>query len=180
MPKFKFFHLFELPILYYIDVNRLRSKYFELAKQLHPDYFSQNTEAEQAQKINESAELNLAFKTLSSDKLRLEYLLQCFDFLGASLENQTEIQPSPSFLTEMLELNEELIDASEENIHSLQQKISALEQEKEKEIQKILLAFDQAKEIQNKGDELKKVIQPYLELKYILRAKENLSMFASS
>jgi hypothetical protein len=80
----------------------------------------------------------------------------------------------------MLELNEELIDASEENIHSLQQKISALEQEKEKEIQKILLAFDQAKEIQNKGDELKKVIQPYLELKYILRAKENLSMFASS
>ncbi len=178
MSKFKFFDLFELPILYYIDVSELRSKYFALSKQLHPDYFSQDTAAAQAQKINESAELNLAFKTLSSDKLRLEYLLQCFDFLGPALENQTEIQPSPSFLMEMLELNEELTGASGENIPSLQQKISVLEQEKEKEIQNALQAFDQAKETSDKARELKKVMRPYLELKYILRAKENLPTFA--
>jgi molecular chaperone HscB len=172
MSKFKFFELFELPIVYYIDVKELRSKYFARSKELHPDYFSQSTEAEQAQRINESAELNLAFKTLSSDKLRLEYLLQCFDFLGPSLENQTEIQPSPSFLMEMLELNEELGQAGGENIYFLQEKISVLEQEKEKEIRNALLAFDQAREIADKAEELKKVIRPYLELKYILRAKK--------
>ncbi|MCS6903836.1 MAG: Fe-S protein assembly co-chaperone HscB [Bacteroidia bacterium] len=169
-----FFQIFGLPLRYFIDTQELRNKYFELSKTLHPDFFTQSSPQEQEQKLAEAAQLNLAFKTLSSERLRLEYLLQYFGFLDSALQNQTEVQLSPTFLMEMIELNEALETATSDELSFLKEKLKRLEQEREELIQKILLNFDSIEENSLKKQELKKVLLPYLELKYILRTKENL------
>jgi len=97
-----YFLFYQLPLQYKIDLSGLKAKYFEYAKQFHPDFFTQDTQS-QGKALEISAINNRAFKILNNAISRLQYLLELKNISLA--ENSTLPQ---SFLMEMMELNEQI------------------------------------------------------------------------
>ena len=105
-----YFELFEIPVQLKVDKRSLYKKYIELSKQNHPDYFATKTEAEQSQALEISALLNKAWKTFQNPDETIKYVLK----LKNLLEEEEKYQLPPAFLMEMMEVNEELMDAKME------------------------------------------------------------------
>jgi len=59
-----YFELFDLPVQLKVDRHGLPSKFFELSRKYHPDFFVNGTEEEKASALELSAMLNKAFRTL--------------------------------------------------------------------------------------------------------------------
>ncbi len=70
-----YFALFDLPRAYAIDAHYLKSKFYELSRQFHPDFYTDKTDTEKELARDNSAYLNTAFRTLSDPIKRAEYLL---------------------------------------------------------------------------------------------------------
>lgn len=103
-----YFELFELPVAIKIDKALLSEKYFALQKKFHPDFFTQETEFEQAEALELSSQVNKAFKIFKTEDETLKYLLQLKDIL----EDEEKYQLPPDFLMEVMELNENLSENS--------------------------------------------------------------------
>ena len=103
-----YFELFELPVTIKIDKALLSQKYFALQKKFHPDFFTQETEFEQAEALELSSQVNKAFKIFKTEDETLKYLLQ----LKGILEDEEKYQLPPDFLMEVMELNENLSENS--------------------------------------------------------------------
>jgi molecular chaperone HscB len=99
-----FYALFGLPVRPVVDTSQLAKKYFELQRQSHPDFFSQDSEAEREAALERSASVNKAFTIFKDEYRTLEYFLQ---LKGVITENEKYELP-PDFLMEMLELNDQL------------------------------------------------------------------------
>lgn len=102
-----YFELFGIPVQLKLDAPALRQRFFELSRQFHPDYFAQADAGAQAHALEQSALLNKAYKTLTSDDERLRYVLQ---EKGLLLPDE-KYALDPAFLMEMMELNEALPEA---------------------------------------------------------------------
>jgi molecular chaperone HscB len=111
-----YFELFELPVSLQIDKNILSKKYVALQKRYHPDFFTQETEYEQADALEKSSQVNKALKTFKSNDETIKYVLQ----LKGLLEEEEKYQLPPDFLMEMMDLNEELSSDSQEQISKLE------------------------------------------------------------
>ena len=104
-----YFKLFDLPVGFKVDAKLLRRRFFEKSREAHPDHFVNSSSDEQEGALQSSAELNTAFKTLNDEDLRMQYLLQQ---KGLLIPDEKFALP-PSFLMEVMELNEELSEAQE-------------------------------------------------------------------
>lgn len=111
-----YFELFNLPVTLKVDKSQLTKKYFELQKQFHPDFFTQASEDQQADALEKSSMLNTALKTLKNEDETLKYIL----LQKNCLQEDEKYQLPPTFLMDVMELNEDL---NEETI----QKIEAFE-----------------------------------------------------
>lgn len=111
-----YFELFNLPVTLKVDKSQLTKKYFELQKQFHPDFFTQASEDQQADALEKSSMLNTALKTLKNEDETLKYIL----LQKNCLQEEEKYQLPPTFLMDVMELNEDL---NEETI----QKIEAFE-----------------------------------------------------
>ena len=120
-----YFELFELPVSLKIDQEKLSSKYFELQKKYHPDFFSQGTEYEQEEALEISSQLNKALKIFRQEDETIKYVLQ----LKGLLEEEEKYQLPPGFLMEMMELNEELSDDSPAKIAAIQKELHTVVQQ---------------------------------------------------
>ena len=116
-----YFELFDLPVSFSVDKKLLSERYFELQKKYHPDFFSQETEYEQAEALERSSEVNKAFKTFKNEDDTIKYVLQ----LKGLLEEEEKYQLPPDFLMEVMELNENLSDESEDVIEQFSKDIYA-------------------------------------------------------
>jgi molecular chaperone HscB len=116
------FELFELPVSIKIDKTKLAQKFFELQKKYHPDFFANGTGHEQEQALEISSQLNKALKVLKSEDQTIKYVLQ----LKQLLEEEEKYQLPPSFLMEMMELNEDLNEGSAEQIEALETQLYSL------------------------------------------------------
>src|SRR3712207_6046880 len=105
-PKMNYFSLFELPVQLDVDKKVLRAKYLELSRRFHPDYFANSNAAEQDEALQATAQLNKAFKTLSSREETIRYVLN----EKGLIEQDEKYKLSPDFLMEMLEINEAVAD----------------------------------------------------------------------
>src|SRR6478736_8123030 len=99
-----YFELFGFPEAPVIDKKLLAEKYFALQKQNHPDFFTQSTEAEQENSLQQSADINKAFTTFQNEDKTLEYFLR----LKGVVETDEKYPLPPGFLMEMMEINETL------------------------------------------------------------------------
>ena len=99
-----YFTCFGLPRLLTIDAQALETKFYELSRAFHPDFFQRKTDAEQAISLDNSALLNTAYRTLKDPIRRAEYLVQ----LQAGSVKDIRTSPPADLFEEILELQEEL------------------------------------------------------------------------
>src|SRR5438046_9218477 len=107
-----YFELFEMPVSLQVDKKYLQDKYFELQKKYQPDFFSNESEEEQADVLEESSMINKAYKTFQNEDETIKYVLQ----LKGLLEEEEKYQLPPDFLMEMMELNEALTEVDDSSL----------------------------------------------------------------
>ena len=114
-----YFDLFEIPVSLKPDKTGLAQQYFALQKKYHPDFFTQASEAEQAEALEISSMINKALKVLQQEDATIKYVLQ----LKGLLEEDEKNQLPPNFLMEMMELNEDLSENSIQQINSMEKSL---------------------------------------------------------
>jgi molecular chaperone HscB len=97
-----YFTCFGLSRLLTIDSQALETKFYELSRTFHPDFFQRKTNAEQAISLGNSALLNTAYRTLKDPIRRAEYLVQ----LEAGSAKDIRTSPPADLFEEILELQE--------------------------------------------------------------------------
>src|SRR5688572_18326541 len=106
-----YFELFDIPVQLKVDKQALHKKFIELSKKYHPDYFATQDEEKQAEALAVSASLNKGWKIFQDPGETIKYVLQTKGLL-----EDDEKYPLPmDFLSEMMEINEQLAEARMDN-----------------------------------------------------------------
>lgn len=105
-----YFELFGLPVQLKVDKTYLPKRFFELNRKFHPDFYANATPSEKEKALEITANLNKAFKTFQNEDDTLKYVLQ----LKGLLEEEEKYQLPPDFLMEVLEINEQVMDAEDD------------------------------------------------------------------
>jgi molecular chaperone HscB len=100
-----YFALFGLPQKLRINAADLEQRFHQMSWKLHPDNFVRATERERELSLEDSSQLNDAYRTLREPVSRVEYLLARE---GMRKEGQHKQQAPPELLEEVFELNESL------------------------------------------------------------------------
>lgn len=116
-----YFELFGIPISLQPDTALVKKQFYTLSRRYHPDFFSQADEATQADALEKSALVNKAYKVLQNPDETLQYVLT----LKGLLPEEEKYQLPPAFLMEVMELNEQLVEARMEGDTA---QLAALEQ----------------------------------------------------
>ena len=160
MNYFELFGIKEAPVA---DKAVLARKYFELQKKFHPDFYTNENEAEQENATMQSAEINKAFNIFRNPEKTLEYYLQ----LKGVITTEEKFHLPPDFLMEMMELNETFED---NNIADIQNNIAAFEKKLYDEVKPVL---DSETALQN-DDSLQQLKAYFYKKKYLKRILERL------
>ncbi len=99
MNYFELFGFKEIPV---IDRGSVAEKYFALQKKFHPDFFTNEMEADKEMALQASADINKAFNIFKSPEKTIEYFLQ----LKGIIASDEKYNLPPDFLMDMMELNE--------------------------------------------------------------------------
>ncbi len=164
-----YFQLYNIHVSLSVNSAELKQKFYQLSRQYHPDFFANATEAEQAEVLEKSSQINKAFKTFSSQEETIKYVLH----LKGLLADDEKFALPPAFLMDMMELNEQLMDAQmEENklaIDSLQLAVKAKQNEAYEAVKEIVEHY---KEDTTTQKELLQVKEYYYKQKYLQRILE--------
>jgi molecular chaperone HscB len=162
-----YFELFEMPISFIVDKKYAQDKYFELQKKFHPDFFSNESVEEQDAVLEKSSMINKAYKVFQNENETMKYVLQ----LKNLFEDEEKYQLPPEFLSEMMELNESLMEVDDSSLEETQTKISQLEKHLYDTVQNIMEYYN---EDNTTGEQLLQVKDYYYKKKYLNRILERL------
>ena len=161
-----YFELFDIPLSFNVDKSGLSQKYFALQKKYHPDFFTQANEDEQAEVLEKSSMVNKAFKVLQNHDETIKYVLQLKDLL----QEEEKYQLPPAFLMEVMEINEELMDAKmegdKEKLTGFKQKVLSLENEIYEPVKTLIESY---KDGISTKEEMLQVKEYYFKKKYLNR-----------
>ena len=161
-----YFELYNLPVSLQPNQQLVKQQFYALTRQYHPDFFTQSGDAEQADVLDKSSQVNKAFNVLRNPDETIKYVLQ----LKGLLEEEEKYQLPPSFLMEMLELNEQLADARLENdtsaIENIQLEINDIQQKLYEPVQAIVEYYQEGVTTEK---ELLQVKAYYYQKKYLNR-----------
>ncbi|WP_400191721.1 Fe-S protein assembly co-chaperone HscB [Hymenobacter sp. B81] len=172
-----YFAFYELPESFLPDEKALKSKYYALSRQYHPDFHA-TAAPEQQQRMLELSTLNTnAYRTLSDFDQRLQYILQRHGLLE---EGKQELPAD--FLMEVMDLNEQLMELEFEPDPAVAARVTAevnrLDAELEAAARPVLESYAEQPADQRLGA-LQRVRTYYLKRRYLLRIRESLAKFAS-
>uniref|UniRef100_A0A673HXP5 Iron-sulfur cluster co-chaperone protein HscB, mitochondrial-like n=1 Tax=Sinocyclocheilus rhinocerous TaxID=307959 RepID=A0A673HXP5_9TELE len=105
--KTNYFDILNCEQTFSLDTQKLQKRYVELQRAVHPDNFSQKSLKEQEYSEEQSALLNKAYRTLQKPLSRAVYMLE---LRGVLLEEGTDATADPTFLLEVMEINESLAE----------------------------------------------------------------------
>jgi len=164
-----YFELFGLPVRLKVDKAEARRRYLELSKKNHPDFFVNEDASKQQGALETFAMLNKALKTLSSHDETIRYVLQ----LKGLLEDEEKYQLEPSFLMEMMEVNEALdeagTDADPNEKVRLMQQLNNLENEIYEPVANTIENYEEGV---TSEEELLQVKDYYFKKKYLTRLRQ--------
>lgn len=171
-----YFELYELPLSFNPDQQLVKQKFYQLSKQFHPDFYINESEEKQNEVLELSTQNNKAFQVLKDPQKRLQYILE---LKGHVIEGAPYALPQ-SFLMEMMEVNETLMEMEFEpdpaKLVEVKKLTEAIEKQLEDELQALTLTFDR-----QEGDPeevLKAIKDIYYRNKYLSRIKESLNKLA--
>lgn len=161
-----YFELFDIPVSLKPDKGQLKNKFYDLSRKYHPDFFARATEAEQAEALETSSQINKAFQVLQDHDETVKYVLG----LKKLMEEDEKYRLSPGFLMEVMELNELLMEAKmsedPEVAEQLQKTIAEIQSEIYEPVKHIIENFKEG--IVTK-EELLQVKEYYFRRKYLNR-----------
>jgi molecular chaperone HscB len=99
-----YFTALGLPRKLNIDTGRLETKFYEMSRVFHPDFYEGKSETEQAVSLANSATLNKAYHTLKDPIERVEYLLR----LEAGSVKEIPGKPPTDLFETLLEIQDQL------------------------------------------------------------------------
>jgi len=152
-----YFSCFGLPRRLVIDTNVLETKFYELSRAFHPDFYQNKSDAEQTISLGNSAMLNTAYRTLRDPIQRAEYLLD----LEAGAVKDIRTTPPADLFEEILELQDTLdefrgSDRASAQASTLRTKLhadrTALEQRQREMEAQLLQLFDRWDALQDRGE----------------------------
>jgi molecular chaperone HscB len=167
-----YFELFEIPVQLRVDTAKLSPKFFELSRKYHPDYFINKEAKEQIEALEKSSQVNKAWKTFQNPDETIKYVLQS----KGLLEEEEKYDLPPDFLMEVLEINEQLMDADDTSAkQGLQSTIHNLHAEIYDPVKKIVEHY---KDGITTVKELLQVKEYYYKKKYLDRIQRQLAGMA--
>jgi molecular chaperone HscB len=172
-----YFELYNLPVSFRPDQAAIKSKFYELSRQHHPDKYAAGDAAAMIEPLRMAALNNEAYKTLKSPDATMAYILKT----SGVLEDEEKYSLPPAFLMEMMDLNEAISDYEDmpdnENarltaINNLAEQLQAWE-----------AAADNFTRQYDAGEQtealLLQIKDMYFRKKYLLRIQERIDRFAA-
>ena len=161
-----YFELFNIPLSLFVDASSIKKRFYELSRKYHPDFFSNTSEEEQSEALEMSAMLNKALKVFSNPEETIKYVLQ----LKGLLEEEEKYQLPPDFLMDVMELNEQLMDAKMEGDEAkktaLKEQVANLQTEIYEPVKSIVEHYQEGITSEK---ELLQVKKYYFQKKYLAR-----------
>lgn len=161
-----YFELYETTVSFFPDASVIKKKFYELSRKYHPDFFSNASDDEQTEVLEKSSLVNKAFKTFSDSDETTKYILQ----LKGLLEEEEKYKLPSDFLMEVMELNEQLMEAKMEDdseaINNIKSQISTLQAKIYEPVKQIMEHY-QENSVSEK--ELLQVKEYYYKKKYLKR-----------
>ena len=174
-----YFAFYDLPEVFLLDEATLKRKYYQLSRELHPDFHAQATPAAQAEALRLSTLNTDAYRTLANADTRMAYLLGLHGLLE---EGSAQNQLPPDFLMEVMELNEQLMELEADPDPATQaavsQEVTALADTLDAGIQPVLAGYPQLPP-DHRPAALAQVRTYYLKKRYLLRLQQQLATFAA-
>jgi len=168
-----YFEFYGLPVSFNPDQVLVKKKFYEFSKRYHPDFFINESDEKQAEVLEMSTVNNKAYQVLSDPQRRLHYILELKEVLT---EGENYVLPQ-SFLMEMMEVNEVLMDMQfdpdAEKLAALKNEVAGIEKAISDEIIALTSDFDvkpEAEQIKS----LAAVKDLYYRNKYLLRIKDSI------
>jgi molecular chaperone HscB len=173
-----YFEFYDIPESFLPDEKAIKSKYYQLSREYHPDFYASEPQEKQHEILQLSTQNTNAYRTLSHPDLRMQYILKEHGLLEEGKNNELP----PDFLMEMMDLNEELMelefDFDADKLHEIGEKSSGVVAQLDNDILPVLQRYPELHGI-TKEEALQQVKTYYLKKKYLLRIQETLSKFAS-
>jgi molecular chaperone HscB len=154
-----------------VELKRL---FYENSRKYHPDFFVQAGEERQAEVLELATINNLAYRTLSDEDKRIQYILRLYDMM----EEEGKAKLPQEFLMDMMDINEILMELEfEPDAEKLQQvkaAVEKIESQLYESVLPVMRVFDKSPE----KSLLTAVKDYFLKKRYLLRIKENITKFA--
>lgn len=172
-----YFEFYGLPETFLPNEAALKTRYYALSREYHPDFHATKSPDEQ-QRILQLATLNTnAYRTLSNFDLRMAYILGQHGLLE---EGKQELPPD--FLMEVMDLNEQLMELEFEPdpdvVGKVEKEVNALTATLDAGIEPILVGYP-GLPVDARPAALLQIRTYYLKKRYLLRIRESLSKFAT-
>jgi len=173
-----YFELYQLPVSFVINASMLKRQFYRKSRQYHPDFFATQNSQAQEKALELSTLNNKAYQTLKNLDSRIKYILQ----LNKLLPEGERYQLPQSFLMDMMDINEALMelqfDPDKQTQKQLSQQVQSWQQQLFNAIQPILQAYQHNNSPQSHS-QLKKIKDYYYKKRYLLRISESLDKFAA-
>ncbi|XP_004400155.1 PREDICTED: iron-sulfur cluster co-chaperone protein HscB, mitochondrial [Odobenus rosmarus divergens] len=162
-PTRDYFSLMDCNRAFRVDTAKLHTRYQELQRLVHPDFFSQRSQTEKDFSEKHSTLVNDAYKTLLAPLSRGLYLLKLH---GVEIPEGTDDEMDRQFLMEIMEMNEKLAEAQSE---AAMKEIESIVRAKQKELtDSVSRAFEQ--------DDLEKAKEMLTKMRYFSNIEEKIKL----
>ncbi len=161
-----YFELYQIPISLQPDIKEIKAKFYALSRKFHPDFYTNESDTEQQYALEQSALVNKAFKIFNHPSETIKYVLQ----LKNLIEDEEKYTLSSDFLMDVMELNEQLVEAKMDDdtnsIEKIKLHISQLENDIYEPVKNIIENYQEGITTQ---EELLQVKEYYFRKKYLNR-----------
>lgn len=169
-----YFEFYGLPLSFFPDQAVVKQRFYALSKKYHPDFYINKSEVEQEQALELSTLNNKAFQVLKDPKKTLKYILELKELIA---EGDHYTLPQ-SFLMEMMDLNEAIMDlqfdANSQKLAEINAQLQSIEQKLNTELETYTQDFESASADQQDAS-LLKIKDIYYRNKYLQRIEERLT-----
>ncbi|RZK49294.1 MAG: Fe-S protein assembly co-chaperone HscB [Pedobacter sp.] len=166
-----YFEFYAIPVQFHPDPQVVKQTFFSNSKKFHPDFYVSASEEKQAEVLEMSSFNNKAFQTLKNEALLIPYVLE---ILG-QLKAEEHYQLPQSFLMEMMDINEALMDVqmdpNPEQLQAVKQQIETFEINLQGALNNLTKQYDANP---NDNQVLVEIKDLYFRNKYLMRLKAQL------
>lgn len=175
-----YFEFYDLPISFLLDENNLKKQFLRNSKKYHPDFYTLESAEKQAEILELSTFNNEAYQTLAHFDTRLAYILRLKNVLSAETKGNDTLPQD--FLMDMMELNELMMalefDLDKAIYEKILTNVNNLQTELYEENNVFFSQYREDAPPQYQAEILKKIKNFYLKMRYLLRIREKLLIFA--